>query len=229
MPRRVLVLASDELAVALESSGMVGGALQLVCVSSFADLLGMLQEYPVAAVVIELDASAELVQELLARLRRETDLPVVAVVAEARVDTVVNVLEWGADECLEATLSPREIITHIRAQIRRSVEYNDWSRRRGALVVGPLEIDLARYEVARDGQQVALTPREFELLAYLARNAGRAVPREEIIEQVWQGEISRRSRSLDVHIGRMRAKIESDPRQPILLTTVPGVGYRLEA
>ncbi len=228
MAQQVLVLASDELARSLASTGMAGGAVSLVCVQSADDLLAALQQ-PADALLIQLEVIAGRTDELLRQVRAEVQAPIVVLAAEPDVDTVVAVLEWGADECLPAELSAREIITHLRAQIRRATEYSHPLAETNELTIGPLQIDLARHRVTLGGQPVQLTPREFDLLAYLARHAGRVVPRAELIAQVWGAEISVSSRSLDVHIGRLRTKIESDPQQPTLLLTVAGVGYRLEA
>ncbi len=228
MAQQVLVLASDELARSLASTGMAGGAVSLVCVQSADDLLAALQQ-PLDALLIQLEVIGGRAGELVRQVRAEVQAPIVVLAAEPDVDTVVAVLEWGADECLPAELSAREIITHLRAQIRRATEYSQPLAETNELTIGPLQIDLARHRVTLGGQTVQLTPREFDLLAYLARHAGRVVPRAELIAQVWAGEISVNSRSLDVHIGRLRTKIESDPQQPTLLITVAGVGYGLEA
>ncbi len=229
MAQQVVVLASDEIAQHLEATGMVSGALSFVRVTSADEALAALQQQPADALLVELEVIADSAADLFSRLRADTQAPIVVLAAEPAVDTVVQVLGWGADECLSSALSAREILTHLRAQIRRATQYNQPAAETTQLTVGPLAIDLARHVVVLSGRAVQLTPREFDLLAYLAANAGRAVPREEIIAQVWRGEVSANSRSLDVHIGRLRSKIELNPQQPALLTTVAGVGYRLEA
>ena len=229
MPQRVLALASDNLTASLASSGMAGGALTFVRVWSPAELIAGLQEQEASALLVEVELLGGPPGEVLARLRAHTDLPLVALVTDADAEVVIQVLEGGADECLDAGLSARELVTHLRAQIRRSSEYSEPVATSGLLAVGPLQVDLARYSATKSGRPLALTPREFDLLAYLARHAGRTVPREEIRAEVWHGEIGPRSRSLDVHIGRLRGKIEADPEHPALLITVAGVGYRLEA
>ena len=228
MAQQVVVLASDEIAQSLATTGMISGALSFACVESPDELLVALQE-PVDALLIELEVMPGSAAELFSRLRADTQAPIVVLASEPEVDTVVQVLGWGADECLDSALSAREILTHLRAQIRRATQYGQPPAETTKLTVGPLEIDVAYHSVVLSGRVVQITPREFDLLAYLAANAGRAVPREEIIEHVWRGEVSANSRSLDVHVGRLRRKIEADPQQPVLLTTVAGVGYRLEA
>ena len=227
MPQQVLVLGDEDLIESLQSAGMPGGAVDLTRVRALDDLLSSLDE-SWDALLIVWDGVPDPKEESFRALAAQTDLPIVVLADQPDVDLVVDILDWGGDECLPRELSPREIVTHLRAQIRRVTDYNQPLAEATRLEVGLLRVDLAKHTVALDDEIVELTPREFDLLVYLARNAGRAVPREEIIEQVWAGEISARSRSLDVHIGRLRAKLEADPQQPVLISTVTGVGYRME-
>ncbi len=227
MPQQVLVLGDENLIESLQSAGMPGGAVGFTRVRSLDKLMSSLDE-SWDALLIVWDRVPDSQEESFRALAEETDLPIVVLADQPDVDLVVDILDWGGDECLPMELSPREIVTHLRAQIRRTTKYSRPVVGSGELTVGPLRVDLARYTVTLDDEAVELTPREFALLTYLVRNAGRAIPREEIIEQVWAGELSASSRSLDVHVGRLRAKLEDDPQQPARLTTVPGIGYRLE-
>ncbi len=227
MPQQVLVLGDEDLVKSLQSAGMPGGAIGFVQVRSLDSLLSSL-DGSWDALLVMWNQLSDPKDEAFRSLAAQTDLPIIVLVNHSDVDLVVGILDCGADECLETQLSPREIITHLRAQIRRATEYSRSVVEPTKLEVGPLRVDLARHTVALNDEIIELTPREFDLLAYLARNVGRAVPRREIIEQVWAGNISTSSRSLDVHIGRLRAKLEANPQDPVLLTTVTGVGYRLE-
>jgi len=227
MPQQVLVLGDEDLIESLQSAGMPGGAVNFTRVRALDDLLSSL-DGSWDALLIVWDRMPDTKEESFRALAAQTDLPIVVLADQPDIDLVVDILDWGGDECLPGELSPREIVTHLRAQIRRVTDYNQPLVAATGVEVGLLRVDLAKHTVALDDEIVELTPREFDLLVYLARNAGRAVPREEIIEQVWAGEISARSRSLDVHIGRLRAKLETDPQQPVLISTVTGVGYRLE-
>ena len=227
MPQQVLVLGGKDLIESLQSAGMPGGALEFIQADSGQDLLQSLHQ-SWDAVLIAWDAISGSPQELLTQITVEADVRIVVLAEQLDVDLVVNVLDWGADECLETQLSPREIVTHLRAQIRRATKYSQFAAEQAELSVGQLRVDLDRHAVTLDDETVELTPREFDLLAYMARNAGRAVPRAEIIEGVWAGEISANSRSLDVHVGRLRVKLEANPQQPTLISTVTGIGYRLE-
>jgi len=227
MPQQVLVLGDEDLIESLQSAGMPGGAVNFTRVRALDDLLSSL-DGSWDALLIVWDRMPDTKEESFRALAAQTDLPIVVLADQPDIDLVVDILDWGGDECLPGELSPREIVTHLRAQIRRVTDYNQPLVAATGVEVGLLRVDLAKHTVALDDEIVELTPREFDLLVYLARNAGRAVPREEIIEQVWAGEISARSRSLDVHIGRLRAKLQTGPQQPVLISTVTGVGYRLE-
>ncbi len=181
------------------------------------------------AIIVCLEATEAPPQELCEQLRATTNLPLIVLAEEPDADTVVQVLGWGADECLDSSLSSREIVTHIRAQIRRATDYVSEGEPPEQLSVGSLEIDIARHQATLQGEPLHLTPKEFDLLACLARYPGRVVPREEIIAAVWGDTLDPDSRSLDVHIGRLRRKIEPEPANPQLLTTISGVGYTLQA
>jgi len=227
MPRQVLVLGDEDLVKSLQSAGMPGGAVVFTRVRSLDDLLSSLSD-SWDALLIAWDRVPNPPEESFRALAGQTDLPIVVLVGQPDVDLVVDILDWGGDECLPKELSPREIVTHLRAQIRRVTDYSQHLAEATRLEVGLLRVDLAKHTVTLDDEAVELTPREFDLLVYLVRNVGRAVPREEIVKQVWAGEISARSRSLDVHIGRLRTKLEDDSQHPALLSTVTGIGYRLE-
>lgn len=207
---------------------MTGGALRFVGTSSDSEGLEALKGDEFDAVVICLPTRDMSAQQLCAQLRAVTNQPVVVLAPEPDVDTIVAVLKWGADECLSLSLSTREMVTHLRAQMRRASEYARPTEQPEHLEVGPLHVDLARHQVALGERPIELTPKEFDILAYLAHHPGRVVPRAELVEAVWGQELSPTSRSLDVHVGRLRQKIESDPRNPELLATVPGVGYCLQ-
>jgi two-component system response regulator RegX3 len=179
-------------------------------------------------VVLYDNAAPRDLPKICTHLRGQTNRPLLVALREATEDTVTAVLEAGADDALAATASARELLARIRAHLRRDQEYAN-GHVRPAVAVGELHLDSARHEVQVRGQSVNLTPREFELLEHLARQAGRAVRRDELLEQVWGYNSEMTTRTLDVHIGRLRQKIERKPREPETIVTVPGVGYKLQA
>lgn len=177
--------------------------------------------------VIEL-ALAELdAPDVCAALRATGLAGLIALGGSEGPSRAVELLQAGADDYLSRPLSPFELIARVRALLRRLNEYHICSA--GVIDLGDVVVDCDRHEVRVRGQRVALTPREFDLLRELALNAGSLIPREELLRSVWGYDEQIVSRTLDVHIGRLRKKVESDPSAPDLIQTVPRVGYRLAA
>ncbi|MBU0607903.1 MAG: response regulator transcription factor [Armatimonadetes bacterium] len=166
--------------------------------------------------------------KICTHLRGQTSRPLLVALRDTPEAAVTEVLEAGADDAVAATMSPREFLARIRAHLRRDQEYAN-GHVRPAVAVGELHLDSARHEVLVRGEPVNLTPREFELLEHLVRQAGRAVRRGELLEEVWGYNSQMTTRTLDVHIGRLRQKIERRPQEPEIIVTVPGVGYKLQA
>jgi DNA-binding response OmpR family regulator len=172
-------------------------------------------------------------------LRREMNVPILMLTARAEeIDRIVG-LEVGADDYLAKPFSMRELVVRVKTQLRRVrlireevAAEADRSTAMGVshemLVFDDLIIDLARREVRRQGQPVALKPKEFDLLVFLARNRGIVLSRDLILERVWGWEFGGDSRTVDVHIRWLREKLEADPTHPARLVTVRGIGYRFE-
>ncbi len=228
MALRVIVFGPEDIVQSLQAAGMTGGALRFVAADPSVAGLPRLQSEDFDGIVVCLPTVRTSPQQLCEQIRAVSKLPMVVLAEEADADTVVEVLAWGVDECLPANLSGREIVTHLRAQIRRATEYVPEALVPEEFQVGSLYINVPRHVATLGDESLDLTPKEFELLAYLARHPGRVMPREQIIADVWNEQLNAASRSLDVHIGRLRRKIETDPRNPKLLTTVAGVGYCLQ-
>jgi len=159
-------------------------------------------------------------------LRRQTSRPLIVSLLSQDEETIVSVLRAGADDCLPQTQSGAELVARLRAHLRRDREYATTTQPE-PLERGDLCVDPVRHEVRVAGQLVDLTPREFSLLECLAQTAGRAVPRSELLQRVWGYSTAMATRTLDVHVGRLRQKIEQDPGVPKRLLTIPGVGYKL--
>jgi len=163
--------------------------------------------------------------EVLKKIREQSDVPVVMLTAKDQsVDKVVG-LELGADDYITKPFDTKEMLARIRAILRRFGKRPGGSEN-GVLKLGPLELDPEGYTVTRDGKPLDLTPTEFRILALLMRKPGRAFTRGQISESVSTGSQYLASRYIDVHISRLRAKIETDPRHPQIVQTVPSVGYR---
>ena len=154
--------------------------------------------------------------------------PIVMVTAkDTEADKVLG-LELGADDYITKPFSMRELIARVRAVMRRGAPAVEADERATQVAAGPVSIDTERHEVRVRDQIVELPPKEFALLEVLVRKVGKLMTRDALITQVWGEDYYGDTRTLDVHIKRLRAKIESDPRNPVHLRTVRGLGYRFE-
>jgi two-component system response regulator RegX3 len=166
--------------------------------------------------------------EVCRTIRARSDVPILMLTArDAEVDRVVG-LEIGADDYLTKPFSSRELIARIRAILRRSPGTTTDLQSGGEPPVesNGVKVDRARHEVTVDGTTVALPPKEFELLATLVEHAGRVLTRNQLIDDVWGSDYVGDTKTLDVHIRRLRGRIEASPQQPVRILTVRGVGYR---
>jgi two-component system response regulator RegX3 len=163
--------------------------------------------------------------EVCRELRTRSSVPIIMVTAkDSEVDIVVG-LELGADDYVTKPYSTRELLARIRAVLRRRTEPVDDET---LLRVGPIVMDVERHIVSIDGRETAMPLKEFDLLELLMRNAGRVLTRGQLIDRVWGSDYFGDTKTLDVHIKRIRAKIERTPSDPQLLVTVRGLGYRIE-
>lgn len=166
--------------------------------------------------------------EICRRLRAVAPVPVIMLTARGDEDDRVIGLELGADDYIAKPFSAKELVARVRAVLRRS-DGALAPAAAGATVLrdGDLVVDVAAYEATLGGEVIALTPREFELLAFLLRNPRRAFRREEVLGAVWGYRIGDTS-TVTVHVRRLREKVEPDPSAPRRIVTVPGIGYRWE-
>jgi two-component system response regulator RegX3 len=167
--------------------------------------------------------------EVCKYIRTKGSTPIIMLTAkDTEIDKVVG-LELGADDYVTKPFSTRELIARIRAVLRRGGEGDDTADSNQLLEVGNVRMDLDRHELSVNGEFVAMPLREFELLELLMRNAGRVLTRGQLMDRIWGANYVGDGKTLDVHIKRIRAKIEADPANPVLLSTVRGLGYRYEA
>ena len=165
--------------------------------------------------------------EVCRELRTRSSVPIIMLTAkDSEVDIVVG-LELGADDYVTKPYSTRELLARIRAVLRRRTPDDDQPE--AILEAGPVRMDVDRHAVSVGGGEVAMPLKEFELLELLLRNAGRVLTRGQLIDRVWGADYFGDTKTLDVHIKRIRSKIEANPAEPTLLLTVRGLGYRLEA
>jgi two-component system, OmpR family, response regulator RegX3 len=162
-------------------------------------------------------------------LRTRSSVPVIMVTArDSEIDKVVG-LELGADDYVTKPYSARELIARVRAVLRRGGEGSaEADGSPGVLEAGPVRMDVERHVVAVNGSDVPLPLKEFDLLEYLLRNVGRVLTRGQLIDRVWGADYVGDTKTLDVHVKRLRSKVELDPSTPKHLVTVRGLGYKFE-
>ncbi|MDU4831725.1 MAG: MtrAB system response regulator MtrA [Actinomyces sp.] len=159
--------------------------------------------------------------QICKEIRAESDVPIVMLTARSDTTDVVVGLEAGADDYVPKPFKPKELVARVKARLRGRDEHVD-----EVLKVGDLEVDVPGHEVTRGGVPIALTPLEFDLLVALAKAPWKVFSREELLEDVWGYRHAADTRLVNVHVQRLRAKIERDPEHPELIVTVRGVGYR---
>ena len=154
-------------------------------------------------------------------IRAESGVPIVMLTAKGDTVDVVVGLESGADDYVVKPFKPKELVARIRARVRRTEPVAAET-----LAIRDLQIDVAGHAVARGGREISLTPLEFELLLCLARRPGQVLSRQELLEEVWGYQHAADTRLVNVHVQRLRAKVEKDPENPEIVVTVRGVGYK---
>ena len=166
--------------------------------------------------------------EVCRTIRINSQVPIIMLTAkDAEIDKVVG-LELGADDYVTKPYSSRELIARIKAVLRRGVADDESTLDQDLLEVGPVRLNTGKHQVFVHSNLIALPLKEFELLEFLMRNAGRVLTRSQLIDRVWGGDYYGDTKTLDVHIKRLRAKIEADPANPVLIQTIRGLGYKLE-
>jgi two-component system response regulator RegX3 len=159
-------------------------------------------------------------------IRAESDVPIIMVTAKDSEADKVAGLELGADDYVTKPFSVRELVSRVRANLRRARPQSAAPTRDEVLAGGPVSMDVARHEVTVRGEAIAIPPKEFDLLETFLRRKGRLLTREFLIDQIWGPDYFGDTKTLDVHVKRLRRKIEEDPHQPVHLVTVRGLGYK---
>jgi len=179
-------------------------------------------------VILDLMLPAVSGLDVCRRIRASSTVPIVMVTAKDSEADKVAGLELGADDYVTKPFSVRELVSRVRAHLRRS-QMTAPVTNGSKLAGGPVHMDVDRHEVMIDGAAVSFPPKEFELLETFLRRKGRLLTREFLIEEVWGHDYFGDTKTLDVHVKRIRRKIESDPHEPALLLTVRGLGYKFVA
>ncbi len=221
MKARVLVV-DDDLALA-EMLGIVlrNDGFEVAHCADGAGALDMFRETRPDLVLLDVMLPGLDGIEVCRRIRRESGVPIVMLTARTDTVDVVVGLNAGADDYVLKPFKPQELTARVRARLRRGEEVEP-----ERLTIGDLVIDVAGHSVKRDGKAVPLTPLEFDLLVALARKPWQVFSREVLLEQVWGYRHAGDTRLVNVHVQRLRSKIEKDPEHPDIVVTVRGVGYK---
>lgn len=165
--------------------------------------------------------------EVCKTIRTTSQVPIIMLTAkDSEIDKVVG-LELGADDYVTKPYSSRELIARIKAVLRRGSS-EDVANELGIHSVAGIRLDTGKHQVTVNGTLISLPLKEFELLEFLMRNSGRVLTRTQLIDRIWGGDYYGDTKTLDVHIKRLRSKIEADPANPVLIQTIRGLGYKLE-
>jgi two-component system response regulator RegX3 len=161
-------------------------------------------------------------------IRSKSQVPIIMLTAkDAEIDKVVG-LELGADDYVTKPYSSRELLARIKAVLRRNTAGGELVEEGSILSEGSIKMDLDKHQVTLDSNPIALPLKEFELLEFLLRNSGRVLTRNQLIDRIWGSDYFGDTKTLDVHIKRLRSKIEIDPANPVIIHTIRGLGYKLE-
>lgn len=224
MPR--LLLVEDEasiaegLSITLEAEGF-----RVAWVQDGADAVTTWERLRPDLILLDVMLPGQSGTEICRTIRSRSDVPIIMLTArDQEVDRVVG-LELGADDYVTKPFSTRELVARIRAVLRRAPILDVMDLDAPAEAAG-VRVDRVRHEVHVDGQLVDCPPKEFELLAYLVENAGRVLTRDQLIDEVWGSDYVGDTKTLDVHVRRLRTRVEPDAHDPVRLQTVRGVGYR---
>ncbi|MBA4505037.1 MtrAB system response regulator MtrA [Corynebacterium sanguinis] len=221
MPHRILVVDDDPainemLTIVLESEGF-----ETQSVTDGAAAVPAFNDYDPDIVLLDLMLPGMNGVDICREIRKVSAVPIVMLTAKTDTVDVVLGLESGADDYITKPFKPKELIARIRARLRRTEE-----EPAEVLTIGDLTIDVPQHMVTRDGAEIALTPLEFDLLLEMARKPNQVHAREELLESVWGYRNASDTRLVNVHVQRLRSKIEHDPENPEIVLTVRGVGYK---
>lgn len=227
MSKRIMVVEDEEAIVRLISYNLIKEGFEVLASSDGLEALEKIRTEKPDLIILDIMLPGIDGYEICRQIRKE-DITIPVIMLSARNEELDKVLglELGGDDYVTKPFSPRELIARVRALLRR-VQRAEKTPDHEIISIEKLVIDLSSHEVKVDEQVVQLTPKEFELLEYLIRHKGRAVSRDLLLDRVWDYDFSGDTRIVDVHISRLREKIDLDPRNPYI-QTVRGIGYKFK-
>ncbi|AEN89937.1 MULTISPECIES: response regulator transcription factor [Priestia] len=226
MKDRILIIDDDEqirnlIAIYLENEGF-----EALKVSNAVSGLALLEEQEVDLIILDIMMPQMNGIDAAFKIREEKNMPIIMLSAKSEDMDKISGLTAGADDYLTKPFNPLELIARVKSQIRRYKKYNERAER-DVIQIGDLEINRSTRLVFVRGQEIRLTPKEFDILELLARHKGTVMSMGKIYEAVWQEDAFKSDNTVMVHITKIREKIEDDPKKPIYIKTIWGVGYRI--
>jgi two-component system KDP operon response regulator KdpE len=226
MSRQVILVVDDEAPMRKYiTANLKARGYDVLTAEDGTEALKLIDEQTIDLLILDIMMPGPDGLDVLRRVRRDMEVPVVMLSARGRETDKVEALDAGADDYLTKPFGVEELLARVRAALRRV-----GSAPTGPLPPyrsGPLEVDFGARRVRRDGETVSLTPKEYDVLAYLARNAGKVLTHRQILQAVWGAEYGDEADYVWTYVRRIRRKLEPDPEQPRCLLTEAGVGYRM--
>jgi two-component system response regulator MtrA len=221
MKGRILVVDDDTALAEMIGIVLRGEGFEPVFCTNGDEALDAFRSYRPDLVLLDLMLPGKDGIEVCRQIRGESGVPIVMLTAKSDTVDIVLGLESGADDYVPKPFKPKELVARVRARLRATEQPVPET-----LQIGDLDIDVAGHSVRRDGKPIQLTPLEFDLLVALARKPWQVFTREVLLEQVWGYRHAADTRLVNVHVQRLRSKIEHDPERPEIVVTVRGVGYK---
>ncbi|MFL5049459.1 MAG: response regulator [Xanthobacteraceae bacterium] len=221
---RVLVVDDEAAILRFLKSAIEANNYEMASAGTVAEATQRIAADPPDIVLLDLALPDGDGKDVIRRVREWSDVPIIVLSARDREVEKIEALDLGADDFVNKPFGVGELMARLRAALRHRMQR---SGETPVVRIGGLEIDVPRRRVGRDGQEVRLTPKEFELLAFLARFAGKVVTHKQVLNAVWGPAHADDTQYLRVYVGQLRQKIEPDPSEPSVVLTEPGIGYRL--
>ena len=221
---RVLVVDDEAAILRFLKPALEANAYAMVGAGTVAEAMQRIATDSPDIVVLDLGLPDGDGKDVIRQVRQWSDVPIVVLSARDREAEKIEVLDLGADDFVNKPFSVGELMARLRAALRHRMLRQAETP---VLRVGAIEIDNVRHRVTRDGAEIKLTPKEFDLLMFLARHAGKVVTHRQILETVWGPAHTHDTQYLRVYVGHLRQKIEADPNDPKIILTEPGIGYRV--
>jgi two-component system KDP operon response regulator KdpE len=221
---RVLVVDDEPAILRFLKPALEANGYEMHSVGTVAAALKQIAATAPDAVVLDLGLPDGDGKDVIRRVREWSDVPIIVLSARDREAEKIESLDLGADDFVNKPFGVGELMARLRASFRHRLQSRDETPQ---LRAGDLEIDIVKHRVVRAGQEVKLTPKEFELLSFLVRHSGKVVTHRQILTAVWGPAHTEDTQYLRVYIGQLRQKLETDPDNPTIFITEPGIGYRV--